>query len=203
LEVQPFTAWWRRPATLALLLGNLALGSLWLTPNALGNNPAWWALHYGKGLHLHEWFTSSFVHDSASHLIGNLIWLAAVAWLLESEVGWRRTLQLYLGLMLALGAIEQGLSLLIKLPGTGSYGSSTLIFALLGVVLLHAGRRTLLRTSSGLSFRLWHAVVAFYVADVVVDGVSAWSFVAECHHVFGLISGLTAGLLTRRSHIGE
>lgn len=77
-------------------------------------------------------FTSIFLHGSLEHLLSNVLVLIFFGFAVESELGWRKTLLIFM-----LGAFAGDLlSFAVYAPDQISIGASAGIFALVGVGML-------------------------------------------------------------------
>ncbi len=94
-----------------------------------------YGLVHGTGIHPLQWLTSSFLHGSFLHLLGNMIFLWGFGLVVEGKLGWQRFVPLYIGI----GVVECVLEVcLLEQPGLVSYGASAIIFGLMAIALLWA-----------------------------------------------------------------
>ena len=136
--------------------------------------------------------TSIFMHGSLEHLLSNLLVLIFFGLAVESELGWKRTLAIFL-----LGAFAGDvLSLLVYAPSEIAVGASAGIFALIGAGLLlpiDVPFQTI--APMPLAF-LGLGYAAYNVYGFAVNADPQVSYIA---HFGGLFVGLAFGLRERRS----
>lgn len=132
-------------------------------------------------------FTCMFLHFGISHLINNMVMLAALGWNLESEIGKVRLLLIYL--LSGLGG--NLLSLYMDLR-TGemvvSAGASGAIFGLMGAMLY------LVIRNKGKCGRIYGSRVPLMVALSLYFGFAS-SGVDNAAHVGGLITGFVVSVI--------
>ncbi|EMI19874.1 rhomboid family protein [Rhodopirellula maiorica SM1] len=122
-------------ATISIIATNTAL--FLLTGMGDSGNYDWLILEFDR-INPLQWVTSTFMHASWSHLIGNMIFLWCFGLIIEGKLGWHRFSLLYLGLAFADGAIGQIPMFLFTDGQGGALGASGVIFALLAVAVIWA-----------------------------------------------------------------
>ncbi|MFM7117401.1 MAG: rhomboid family intramembrane serine protease [Planctomycetota bacterium] len=93
-----------------------------------------YALSHGDGLHPIQWLTSNFMHGSAGHLLGNMLFLYIFGMLLEGRVGSVTFALLYVSMGVSQCALEQILCL--GSPSAPSYGASSAIYAIMALAMI-------------------------------------------------------------------
>ena len=128
--------------------------------------------------------TSIFMHGDLIHLLSNIIVLFFFAWSLEDEIGWRKTLLIFM-----LGAFAgQAISIIYYAPTILSVGASAGIFGLIGVGILVAPFS--LKLPNPIPLGLIGIAYAFYNIIGFFSGPSEISYIA---HFGGLFVGLAFG----------
>ncbi len=136
-------------------------------------------------------FTSMFMHATPGHIIGNMVALVLFAPWVQSVLGGRRTLVIYLtgGLLAAAAqAFSVGDSLLL--------GASAAIAALMGAVLTiwSKPKGDDLISLYRLSFQALAAMMLYgEVKNLIIQGTSTPNHVATLAHVIGAAVGILLG----------
>lgn len=142
-----------------------------------------------------------FMHGSLMHLIGNMVFLAALGLLVEGALGRRLFLASYL--LAGLGAAGLAMALNWGLPG-GMLGASGAVAGLMGLYAVLYGRRRV-------RFFYWFFVYFDYVRAPAIVLLPAWLgwellqfFVAESNiayeaHIGGIASGALLALGVRQA----
>ena len=95
----------------------------------------------GSGLHPVQWLTANFAHIDLLHIAGNIIFLWSFGLIVEGKLGWWKTLIVYLGLGIALGAVVQ--TLLLFAPISHGLGASGIVFGFMAISLVWAPANSL------------------------------------------------------------
>ncbi|MBI5332539.1 MAG: rhomboid family intramembrane serine protease [Candidatus Aenigmarchaeota archaeon] len=128
--------------------------------------------------------TSIFMHGDITHLLSNIIVLAFFGMALEEEIGWKRTLLIFM-----IGAFAgQLFSVFYYGPGEISIGASAGIFGLIGVGILVAPFS--FGFPNPMPLGLLGIIYAVYNIAGVFSGPSDISYIA---HLGGLFAGLVFG----------
>jgi membrane associated rhomboid family serine protease len=100
-----------------------------------------WGLMHGFGPTPLQWLTSNFIHGSWLHLLGNMVFLWGFGLVVEGKIGWKAFLPVYVGIGVSQCALEQ--MLFASVPGTVSFGASSIVFGLMAIALIWAPRNDL------------------------------------------------------------
>jgi membrane associated rhomboid family serine protease len=98
-------------------------------------------LETGSGLHPVQWLTANFAHADFLHIAGNMIFLWSFGLIVEGKLGWWKTLIIYLGLGIGLGAFVQTLMLFGSVQH--GLGASGIVFAFMALSLVWAPANSL------------------------------------------------------------
>ncbi len=138
---------------------------------------------------LWRFFTALFAHGSLSHLLYNLLALALFGSILESIIGARR----FLAIFLFTGMTANVVSIFIY---PSSLGASGAIFGVIGtLVVLRPGMSVF---AFGLPMPMFIAAILWVVGDII--GLFIPSNVANIAHLTGLVFGLIVGAAFRQSY---
>jgi membrane associated rhomboid family serine protease len=156
----------------------------------------------------YSWFTSLFLHGDLMHLLGNMVMLFVVGVAVESLVGARWFLGMYL-----LGGLAGGLLFAVTHPAPGGtiIGASGAVSALMGIFTVVYGARVVNFFYWVIVFIGFRALPGIIMLPVWIasEGLQ-WLFRSEASnvgymaHLGGLIGGALLGLLAmrlRREHI--
>jgi membrane associated rhomboid family serine protease len=187
--------------TLGLIAANVGV-AVWLGFAGYtvgGSVPAdAWALRYGEFDPV-TWVTSAFVHASAFHVAGNMVFLWTFGLVVEGSIGWRRFLPVYFAIIIVQAAVEQ--ILMLGADGGGSVGASGGTSGLMAIAALWAPRthvyvyvwvwrfvRTLEVTVLGFC-TFWLGLQAFALL------LRGFAISSELLHLMGAFVGLGIGKL--------
>lgn len=100
--------------------------------------PGWvdFALSHGDGLHPVQWFTSFWMHASATHLIGNMIFLWVFGLVIEGKLGAVLFTAVYCGIGVLQNLLEQIICL--GMEPNFSLGASSVIFGMIVLAMFWA-----------------------------------------------------------------
>ena len=161
----------------------------------------------GEELILHalnlEWyqlFTSIFLHAGISHIIGNLLPLIFIGLPLESKIGSRRFMLIYLmsGLVGNLGFLALHLG-----HPTGALGASGAIFGIVGALAFLYPRDRVFAPIGFIFLPVPAMVVALFwgFEQLILIIVGSGGNIAYEAHVFGMLGGLAFAYLFRKLKI--
>lgn len=136
---------------------------------------------------LWRFFTALFAHGSLSHLLYNILALALFGSILESIIGERRLLVIFLFTGMAANVVS-----IFVYPS--SLGASGAIFGIIGtLVMLRPGMSVF---AFGLPMPMFIAAILWAVGDII--GLFIPSNIANMAHLVGLAFGLVLGAILRQ-----
>ncbi|MEM0449032.1 MAG: rhomboid family intramembrane serine protease [Methanomassiliicoccales archaeon] len=146
-----------------------------------------------SGERLYTVLTSIFVHASAMHLLGNMIFLLFIGWPLEERLGKSRPLLIFL-VAGAMGAMFEGM---VRL------GEPTLILGASGAIAGLVGALFILYPKERLTLPLfiiilpnipvWVAAMAFFLVQLII-ALGIWGGgIAVVAHLAGFVAGMALG----------
>lgn len=170
-----------------------------------------WALTYDAVMTQQRYevlLTSSVLHGSPGHLIGNMVFLYALGRICESAYGAIITLLTYVG-----AVIVGGLAFIFLFPEQTAVGASGGVFGFVGAAMLGAPNKSLLDELPilhALSFPLFKNLFSaillstiFLVLPTIVNMFSLADGVAHIAHMGGLVVGLLAAFVFRQEHVAD
>ena len=141
---------------------------------------------------LWRFFTALFAHGSLSHLLYNILALALFGSILESIIGERRLLVIFLFTGMAANVVS-----IFVYPS--SLGASGAIFGIIGtLVMLRPGMSVF---AFGLPMPMFIAAILWAVGDII--GLFIPSNIANMAHLVGLAFGLVLGAILRQPNQNE
>ena len=141
---------------------------------------------------LWRFFTALFAHGSLSHLLYNIFALALFGSILESIIGERRLLVIFLFTGMAANVVS-----IFVYPS--SLGASGAIFGIIGtLVMLRPGMSVF---AFGLPMPMFIAAILWAVGDII--GLFIPSNIANMAHLVGLAFGLVLGAILRQPNQNE
>ena len=141
---------------------------------------------------LWRFFTALFAHGSLSHLLYNILALALFGSILESIIGERRLLVIFLFTGMAANVVS-----IFIYPS--SLGASGAIFGIIGtLVMLRPGMSVF---AFGLPMPMFIAAILWAVGDII--GLFIPSNIANMAHLVGLAFGLVLGAILRQPNQNE
>ncbi len=203
-------------ATLGLIglqvLIALVIGMMEPTISGLRGGPLFDSLVLRYGVSKpYTWLTSTLVHSNELHLIFNMLFLGTFGIVVESRIGWKRLLQVWLTVALLTGAIESFMVSGQWFAPVGSLGASGVIAALMMMALLWApGRRVQVFWFFGLhlrsvrymtvqSHRVGWLVAVYFVFDMLNALMFGWfGGGSAILHLIGAAVGTGVGVLMMR-----
>jgi membrane associated rhomboid family serine protease len=93
-----------------------------------------YALSHGNGLHPIQWLTSNFMHGSAGHLLGNMLFLYIFGILVEGRAGSVTFALLFVSMGVTQSALEQIFCL--GSAGGHSLGASSAIYSIMALAMI-------------------------------------------------------------------
>jgi membrane associated rhomboid family serine protease len=152
----------------------------------------------GSGLHPAQWLTANFAHADFLHIAGNIIFLWSFGLIVEGKLGWWKTLIIYLGLGIVLGAVVQ--TLLLFAPISHGLGASGIVFGFMAISLIWAPANSLQCVFVVSVYIRWIDIsiqvfvglfLALQIAEVIVTGMTlSGAFV----HAIGAALGFAVGI---------
>lgn len=153
-----------------------------------------WGANYRPALHGVGWLrlvASQFIHGGFAHLFNNLIALLAVGTILSNVLGSGAFIACYL-----IAGLVGGAATMLVHPTQASYGASSAIFGLVGILLV----LLVLKDPRITSNRGWYLLLAsvFLGVNVFIENLS--NSVEFAGHVGGLVTGLLLGIIVLLRH---
>jgi membrane associated rhomboid family serine protease len=171
---------------IALILSGLCI-VIFLLQVTISGLTNFLVLNDGSWLQPWRFVTALFAHGSLVHLLYNILALALFGSMLESVVGARKLIAIFLGV-----GIFANLVAIFVYPL--SLGASGAIFGVIGtLVMLRPGMAVF---AFGLPMPLFIAAIVWAAGDVI--GLFVPSDVGNAAHLVGLLTGILIGATLRR-----
>ncbi|MBS3091225.1 rhomboid family intramembrane serine protease [Candidatus Pacearchaeota archaeon] len=136
--------------------------------------------------------TSIFLHGSLGHILSNMFALVIFGLVLESIIGSKRFLLIFLGSGILANLIAINFY-------TSSLGASGAIFGILGALIIL--KPLMMVWASGVPVPMFIAGILWIAADLI--GVFAPSEVANIAHLSGIAIGLVYGIYFRMKYMNK
>ncbi len=164
-------------------------------------------LQFGAGLKPWQWISSSFLHASLLHLLGNMLFLGLFGLIVEGKLGWWKFLSVYLGICAVSGFLAQGIVGLLN-PGYdgAALGASAAICGLMAICILWAPLNHIQIVLNLYYCYNWHydiPIAAFAGFFLIIDILSTLFFAAHSNtfipftaflHTCGTLVGAAVGV---------